>query len=195
MATLKGTKQSKTVCYYKNPDLKPKQQKVQIVKWHAVAIWRYKVGREYCSICRLPMDDLCLDCAKRYNHLAFRRRIPKRYAYAVYGYLRFYQNKDQNKVCAYYDCYETCNAVDLESIPRDIINICGEFLYEGSSDKRMEYEYEHDANYWLVAEKCNTSWGVCCHQFHTHCILKWLQIRNTCPMDNKEWKEQQFEVF
>ena len=27
------------------------------------------------------------------------------------------------------------------------------------------------------------------HVYHTHCIDRWLKVRNVCPLDNCEWKE------
>jgi len=51
-------------------------------------------------------------------------------------------------------------------------------------------------------DSCMPSLGKCAHTFHYHCISKWLNTHNTCPIDNtpfnyeKEklnnphWKEQ-----
>ena len=39
-------------------------------------------------------------------------------------------------------------------------------------------------------EPCIIAWGVCMHAFHFHCISRWLQTRNTCPLDNLEWEYQ-----
>ncbi|SCU93269.1 LADA_0G02190g1_1 [Lachancea dasiensis] len=36
--------------------------------------------------------------------------------------------------------------------------------------------------------ECVAAWGVCSHAFHLHCINKWLQTRNVCPLDNQPWQ-------
>ena len=40
------------------------------------------------------------------------------------------------------------------------------------------------------ASECSIAWGVCNHAFHNHCISKWLQTRNVCPLDNGVWAYQ-----
>lgn len=37
---------------------------------------------------------------------------------------------------------------------------------------------------------CQPKFGVCNHAFHTHCILRWLKEKNTCPMCNEIWNYQ-----
>lgn len=37
------------------------------------------------------------------------------------------------------------------------------------------------------AQECFMCWGECGHAFHNHCIQRWLQTRNVCPLDNKTW--------
>ncbi|KAH3898684.1 probable RING-box protein HRT1 [Saccharomycodes ludwigii] len=37
-------------------------------------------------------------------------------------------------------------------------------------------------------KECVAAWGTCNHVFHLHCINKWLQTRNACPLDNQPWK-------
>ena len=34
---------------------------------------------------------------------------------------------------------------------------------------------------------CKISWGKCGHAFHTHCITRWLNSRNVCPLDTQAW--------
>lgn len=29
---------------------------------------------------------------------------------------------------------------------------------------------------------CSISWGACTHAFHTHCLDRWLKVRNACPI-------------
>lgn len=36
--------------------------------------------------------------------------------------------------------------------------------------------------------KCLVSWGVCNHAFHSHCITRWLNSKNVCPLDTKRWE-------
>lgn len=36
--------------------------------------------------------------------------------------------------------------------------------------------------------ECVAAWGTCNHAFHLHCINKWLQTRNACPLDNQPWQ-------
>lgn len=38
-----------------------------------------------------------------------------------------------------------------------------------------------------TAEECQTAWGKCNHAFHLHCITRWTNSRNVCPLDNREW--------
>eukprot|EP00918_Siedleckia_nematoides_P003564 GHVU01008037.1.p1 GENE.GHVU01008037.1~~GHVU01008037.1.p1 ORF type:complete len:136 (+),score=15.02 GHVU01008037.1:596-1003(+) len=35
---------------------------------------------------------------------------------------------------------------------------------------------------------CTLAWGVCNHAFHAHCIQRWIQTRNVCPLDNQTWE-------
>ncbi|KAH8281198.1 hypothetical protein KR018_011923 [Drosophila ironensis] len=37
-------------------------------------------------------------------------------------------------------------------------------------------------------EDCPMSFGKCNHGFHFHCISRWLNTRNVCPLDNKAWE-------
>ncbi|KAF6003920.1 hypothetical protein CCYA_CCYA05G1519 [Cyanidiococcus yangmingshanensis] len=39
------------------------------------------------------------------------------------------------------------------------------------------------------ASECVVAWGVCNHAFHSHCINKWLETRNVCPLDNRPWQK------
>lgn len=38
-----------------------------------------------------------------------------------------------------------------------------------------------------TGEECSISWGKCGHAFHTHCIGRWLNSRNVCPLDTQTW--------
>ena len=39
-------------------------------------------------------------------------------------------------------------------------------------------------------EACPIATGSCGHQYHLHCIEKWTALHHTCPLDNKEWKQE-----
>ena len=54
----------------------------------------------------------------------------------------------------------------------------------------MESCIECQANH--SEEICEPAWGVCNHAFHFHCITRWLNTRNVCPLCNKEWDFQKF---
>jgi anaphase-promoting complex subunit 11 len=40
----------------------------------------------------------------------------------------------------------------------------------------------------FAGDDCPLVWGECTHCFHLHCIMKWLQSQQQCPMCRKEWK-------
>ena len=42
--------------------------------------------------------------------------------------------------------------------------------------------------------KCNISWGKCGHAFHKHCIDRWLNTKNVCPLDTQVWQEEDNEI-
>eukprot|EP01068_Selenidium_serpulae_P007710 Selendium_serpulae@DN4785_c0_g1_i1.p1 len=37
------------------------------------------------------------------------------------------------------------------------------------------------------SDRCEVAWGRCSHAFHFHCISRWLEQRNVCPLDNQPW--------
>lgn len=38
-----------------------------------------------------------------------------------------------------------------------------------------------------IEENCTIAWGKCSHVFHMHCISRWLNTRQVCPLDNRTW--------
>mmetsp|Transcript_19761 Transcript_19761/g.44805 ORF Transcript_19761/g.44805 Transcript_19761/m.44805 type:complete len:84 (-) Transcript_19761:211-462(-) len=42
----------------------------------------------------------------------------------------------------------------------------------------------------IPGDDCPPIWGKCNHAFHIHCIMKWLEKNNTCPMCRQEWQYQ-----
>ncbi|OQS55018.1 pip1 [Ecytonucleospora hepatopenaei] len=39
--------------------------------------------------------------------------------------------------------------------------------------------------------RCNVAWGKCGHAFHKHCIDRWLNTKNVCPLDTQVWQEEE----
>ncbi|XP_017349766.1 RING-box protein 1-like [Ictalurus punctatus] len=39
----------------------------------------------------------------------------------------------------------------------------------------------------VTREECPVSRGVCNHRFHFHCISRWLEEQNICPLDRRSW--------
>lgn len=45
-----------------------------------------------------------------------------------------------------------------------------------------------------VDESCTIAWGKCSHVFHMHCITKWLNTRQVCPLDNRNWEFKTYDL-
>lgn len=43
-----------------------------------------------------------------------------------------------------------------------------------------------------VDENCSIAWGKCSHVFHMHCISRWLNTRQVCPLDNRSWEFKRY---
>ena len=37
-------------------------------------------------------------------------------------------------------------------------------------------------------QECLTAWGKCQHVYHNHCINRWLENREDCPLCNGKWE-------
>eukprot|EP01091_Cochliopodium_minus_P016247 TRINITY_DN602_c1_g1_i1.p1 TRINITY_DN602_c1_g1~~TRINITY_DN602_c1_g1_i1.p1 ORF type:complete len:101 (-),score=18.67 TRINITY_DN602_c1_g1_i1:92-394(-) len=40
--------------------------------------------------------------------------------------------------------------------------------------------------------ECTIAWGGCGHVFHFHCISKWLQRQDNCPICNQNWEFERY---
>merc|ERR1711976_235220 len=41
--------------------------------------------------------------------------------------------------------------------------------------------------------KCQIVWGGCNHPYHAHCLNRWLESKNTCPLCSAEWVASRYE--
>lgn len=54
-------------------------------------------------------------------------------------------------------------------------------------DKCIECQSkQEDRN--IESDDCVIAWGKCSHVFHMHCIHRWLNTRQVCPLDNRNWE-------
>uniref|UniRef100_A0A1I8MBK1 Uncharacterized protein n=1 Tax=Musca domestica TaxID=7370 RepID=A0A1I8MBK1_MUSDO len=45
----------------------------------------------------------------------------------------------------------------------------------------------------ITSKECTVHWGVCGHAFHFHCISRWLNTRQVCPLHNRIWDFVMYE--
>ena len=55
----------------------------------------------------------------------------------------------------------------------NILNLC------------IECQADHTS---ATCEECAPAWGACNHAYHMHCISRWLEKRNVCPLCNSAWE-------
>jgi len=72
------------------------------------------------------------------------------------------------------------------NVQTDVCAICRNGIHEPCIECQADRHSQ-------MATQCTLAWGACNHQFHLHCINRWLKTRPTCPMDNKPWQFQKFE--
>lgn len=54
-------------------------------------------------------------------------------------------------------------------------------------DKCIECQSKQEARN-VEGDDCVIAWGKCSHVFHMHCIHRWLNTRQVCPLDNRNWE-------
>ncbi|KAL6926853.1 hypothetical protein ACO0SA_004961 [Hanseniaspora valbyensis] len=70
--------------------------------------------------------------------------------------------------------------------------ICKSNLMEPCVDCQNDAHQQHSnssnpQNSMNNKDGCITATGTCGHSFHLHCITKWLQKRQVCPLDSQTW--------
>jgi len=45
-----------------------------------------------------------------------------------------------------------------------------------------------DKYHGIIQQNCDVAKGTCGHEFHNHCIKRWLKTRKVCPLDERDWK-------
>lgn len=58
-------------------------------------------------------------------------------------------------------------------------------------DKCIECQSVQEMNN-IDHDNCTIAWGKCSHVFHMHCISKWLNTRQVCPLDNRNWEFKKY---
>lgn len=53
------------------------------------------------------------------------------------------------------------------------------------SDVCIECEARQDDT---ILQECLIAWGRCEHVYHNHCINRWLETREDCPLCNGKWE-------
>ncbi|XBW38422.1 hypothetical protein QEN19_004010 [Hanseniaspora menglaensis] len=65
--------------------------------------------------------------------------------------------------------------------------ICKSNLMEPCVDCQNDAHQHQNSQQNANKDGCITATGTCGHSFHLHCITKWLQKRQVCPLDSQTW--------
>nr|CCC90673.1 conserved hypothetical protein [Trypanosoma congolense IL3000] len=134
--------------------------RISAKQWNTVAAWSWDTQTEACTICKGEITDTCIECRSATNRST---NIVKQDDTS---------NRDHRSARD-----ETRAHSGEEAGEAD-----GSRLPSVSGSSVMASQCGFDA-----ADTCPIVWGACSHVFHSHCISRWLQWRQHCPLCDQEW--------